>query len=297
MKIYMISDTHFNHKNIIDYCNRPFKDIDEMNNTIINNWNKIVKKDDIVYHLGDLFLGSKFDLKDIVDRLNGTIYLIRGNHDRLTVKSYEDCGIIVLKNAPIIMDDYKIMLSHRPLPDTMINDGYINIHGHIHQNKLEDTYDNTKYSVKCKSIIVHNIPVLLESYYYEAYSLDDRIILIEKDATYDDLSLLVPKEIEELLISYKSRNNSGIKMKRIILEKLYQFLLSDIDKYKSYNSSLFSSIKTVITKMGVSQEIDKKYQNLTNYKLRKYYDNCYQMILYLIKTEEVLKAKEELKNI
>ncbi len=85
-------------------------------------------------------------------------------------------------------------------------------------------------------------------------------------------------------------------MKRIILEKLYQFLLSDIDKYKSYNSSLFSSIKTVITKMGVSQEIDKKYQNLTNYKLRKYYDNCYQMILYLIKTEEVLKAKEELKN-
>ena len=165
------------------------------------------------------------------------------------------------------------------------------------QNSIKRYYDNTKYSVKCKSIIVHNIPVLLESYGYEAYSLDDRIILIEQDATYDDLSLLVPKEIEELLISYKSRNNSGIKMKRIILEKLYQFLLSDIDKYKSYNSSLFSSIKTVITKMGVSQEIDKKYQNLTNYKLRKYYDNCYQMILYLIKTEEVLKAKEELKNI
>ena len=165
------------------------------------------------------------------------------------------------------------------------------------QNSIKRYYENTKYSVKCKSIIVHNIPVLLESYGYEAYSLDDRIILIEQDATYDDLSLLVPKEIEELLISYKSRNNSGIKMKRIILEKLYQYLLSDIDKYKSYNSSLFSSIKTVITKMGVSQDIDKKYQNLTNYKLRKYYDNCYQMILYLIKTEEVLKAKEELKNI
>lgn len=148
MKIYIISDTHFNHKNIIDYCNRPFKDINEMNNTIIDNWNNTVKEDDIVYHLGDLFLGSKFDLKDIVDKLNGAIYLIRGNHDRLTVKSYEDCGIIVLKNAPIIMDDYKIMLSHRPLPDTMIKEGYINIHGHLHQNKLEDTYDNTLFDKK-----------------------------------------------------------------------------------------------------------------------------------------------------
>ena len=166
MKIYIISDTHFNHKNIIDYCNRPFKDINEMNNTIIDNWNKYVKKEDIVYHLGDFFLGSKFDLKDIVDRLNGTIYLIRDNHDRLTVKSYEDYGIIVLKNAPIIMDDYKIMLSHRPLPDTMIKDGYINIHGHIHQNKLEDTYDNNLFdknkhiNVSCDTLRFK--PILLE---------------------------------------------------------------------------------------------------------------------------------------
>ena len=166
MKIYIISDTHFNHKNIIDYCNRPFKDINEMNNSIIDYWNKTVKEDDIVYHLGDFFLGSKFDLKDIVDRLNGTIYLIRDNHDRLTVKSYEDYGIIVLKNAPIIMDDYKIMLSHRPLPDTMIKDGYINIHGHIHQNKLEDTYDNNLFdknkhiNVSCDTLRFK--PILLE---------------------------------------------------------------------------------------------------------------------------------------
>ena len=165
------------------------------------------------------------------------------------------------------------------------------------QNSIKRYYDNTKYSIKCKSIITHNIPVLLESYHYEAYSLDDRVILIENDSTYDDLLSIVPNEIQELILSYKSKNNSGIKMKRIILEKMYRYLLEDIDKYKGYNSTLFSSIKTVVTKMGVSQEVDKKYQNLTNYKLRKYYDNCYEMMVYLIKTEEVLKAKEELKNI
>lgn len=167
MKIHIISDTHFNHENIIKYCNRPFKGINEMNDVIIDNWNRIVKKDDIVYHLGDFFLGSKFDLKNIVDRLNGTIYLIRGNHDRLTVKSYEDCGIIVLKNAPIIIDEYKIMLSHRPLPDTMIKKEYINIHGHIHQKKLENIYDTTLFdkdkhiNVSCD--VLNFKPILLNN--------------------------------------------------------------------------------------------------------------------------------------
>ena len=167
MKIYVISDTHFNHTNIIKYCNRPFSSINEMNETIINNWNDIVCKNDIVYHLGDFYLGNKFDLRDIVSKLNGNIYLIRGNHDRLIVKSYEDCGIKVLKNAPIVLDEFRIMLSHRPLPDSMIKDNYINIHGHIHEKKLEDIYDNNLFdknkhiNVSCD--VLNFKPILLKS--------------------------------------------------------------------------------------------------------------------------------------
>ena len=136
--IYFITDTHFHHSNIIKYCNRPFKDINEMNETIINNWNSIVKNDDTVYHLGDFCLSSDDEIKNIFNRLNGNKILIRGNHDRKPVKFYEEIGFKVLTHAPIILDEYKIMLSHGPLPDAKIKDGYINLHGHIHNKKISD---------------------------------------------------------------------------------------------------------------------------------------------------------------
>lgn len=162
-------------------------------------------------------------------------------------------------------------------------------------NSLKYYSDHTKYSVKCKSILVHNISLLLDTYHYQAYSLEDRIMILEKDIDYDDLEELLPNDIYELLLSYKSINNNGIKMKRLILYKIYDYMQQDIEKYKSYNSSLFTSIKTVITKMGVIGDIDKKYSNLSNYKIRKYYDSCFAMITYLIRTEMILKYKEEIK--
>ena len=135
--IYFISDTHFHHSNIIKYCNRHFKDINE---TIISNWNSIITKDDVVYHLGDFCLSNDDEIKNIFNRLNGNKILIRGNHDRKPVKFYENIGFGVLTHAPIVLDEYKLMLSHVPLPDVKIKDGYINLHGHIHNKKISDDY-------------------------------------------------------------------------------------------------------------------------------------------------------------
>ena len=90
--IYFISDTHFHHSNIIKYCNIPFKDINEMNETIISNWNSIITKDDVLYHLGDFCLSNDDEIKNIFNRLNGNKILIRGNHDRKPVKFYENIG-------------------------------------------------------------------------------------------------------------------------------------------------------------------------------------------------------------
>lgn len=141
-KIYFISDTHFNHENIIKYCNRPYKNKNEMNEDIIKKWNEVVNKEDTVYHLGDFALGTKEEFKEIADRLNGKIVLIKGNHDYKT-QIYEELGFLVLKNVPIKFEKEKLLLSHKPLADAEIPNGYINIHGHIHNNPLHKINPST----------------------------------------------------------------------------------------------------------------------------------------------------------
>jgi hypothetical protein len=156
--------------------------------------------------------------------------------------------------------------------------------------------DRVTYSVKSRSILKHNIPLILEKLGYQAYKLDDRIIVSEFDISYDDLINSIPDDIYELLLSYKSLNNNGIRMKRLILDKLFDYLDNNQDKYKNYNPPIYNTIKLVISKMGVSDNIDKKYSDLSNYKLRKYYDNCFNMILFLIKYESILKYREEIRE-
>jgi calcineurin-like phosphoesterase family protein len=81
MTIWFTSDTHYYHKNIIKYSNRPYKHVDEMNEALIENYNKRVQKDDTCYHLGDFGFADKPKLDNVIRRLNGQKHLILGNHD------------------------------------------------------------------------------------------------------------------------------------------------------------------------------------------------------------------------
>lgn len=79
-RIFLTSDTHFSHTDIISYCKRPYLNTSEMNQSLINNWNSVINDDDIVYHLGDFSMHEK-SVKHYLDRLYGIKILIRGNHD------------------------------------------------------------------------------------------------------------------------------------------------------------------------------------------------------------------------
>jgi calcineurin-like phosphoesterase family protein len=135
--IYMISDTHFGDAGaILKYEGRPFKDGHEMNEQMIENWNRVVGAEDTVYHLGDFACGMDVDgMKAILGRLNGYKVLIAGNHDRdFDSRSWMDMGFDEVSFLPVILDEFFI-LSHEPMY-VNIYSPYANIFGHVHNNPM-----------------------------------------------------------------------------------------------------------------------------------------------------------------
>lgn len=80
-RIFFTSDLHFGHQNILKFCNRPWKTTEEMDEALIERWNSVVGKDDIVFNLGDFAFAPDRRWKEVLSRLNGHHYLILGNHD------------------------------------------------------------------------------------------------------------------------------------------------------------------------------------------------------------------------
>ena len=134
--IYLISDTHLNHRNIIEYENRPFKSIEEMNDTIIKRWNATVKPEDTIIHLGDICLGKESILNYLIPNLNGHKILLKGNHDCKSNHFYLNCGFDEVYNTMWL--DYmglKIFLSHYPAARPKNGENYdLHFYGHVHGN-------------------------------------------------------------------------------------------------------------------------------------------------------------------
>lgn len=97
-KVFVTSDTHFLHKNMlkINPETRPWGSVEEMTEQLIERWNAVVGRTDTVYHLGDIAMGSKKKIPDILSRLNGRVHLILGNHDKMFA-GFDQKGIMFLK--------------------------------------------------------------------------------------------------------------------------------------------------------------------------------------------------------
>lgn len=135
--VFFTSDTHFYHHNIIKYCNRPWKSMDEMVEDMIQNWNRVVMPGDVVFHLGDFaFCGSQ-KLKELTNRLNGDIYLIMGNHDYKMFSSEASKRLFeaVVPQLSIEVDNQKIILNHYPMltyAGIWRNEPVWQLFGHVH---------------------------------------------------------------------------------------------------------------------------------------------------------------------
>ena len=137
--IYYTADLHFGHKNIISGCNRPFDDVEEMNETLIRNWNARVDDADTVFVLGDLFFAHP-QPEAVLGRLSGRKILIIGNHD----DAWLDHGDVsrhfssIAHYLEIEDDGRRATLCHYPMMAWKDAKSAWMIHGHIHNNPHSD---------------------------------------------------------------------------------------------------------------------------------------------------------------
>ena len=173
-KVYFTSDNHFGHNNIIEYCDRPFSGNKEMTQYMIKEWNKKISDGDIVFHLGDLFLSSIDYAQQILNRLNGQIYLINGNHDYDNILQWdlfdnEDMFLAKEDLLKIRVNDHEldkgytdIVMCHYPLYSWNPY-GSWHLFGHVHgsiEHPSKYAYDVGVDTNEFKPLSYHEIKVM-----------------------------------------------------------------------------------------------------------------------------------------
>jgi calcineurin-like phosphoesterase family protein len=136
--IWFTSDPHFGHGNIIKYCNRPYLTVPEMNEALLENYNKTVKSGDICFIVGDIAFGhDKGQIEALIKRMNGRKIIILGNHDHDSyfkdVQAEVHYRILELKSNSEFGLGKMVTLSHFPgLSWNGSFHGSYGIHGHEH---------------------------------------------------------------------------------------------------------------------------------------------------------------------
>ncbi|MGN1122168.1 MAG: metallophosphoesterase [Eubacteriales bacterium] len=147
-KTYFIADTHFGEDNIRRYENRPFRSAEDMDSALIRNWNAVVTKDDEVYVLGDF--GADQRETAVLSKLNGTKYLVKGNHDVYANDYYRKAGFAEVYDMPVLYKGFWI-LSHDAIYVNS-NMPYANLFGHVHNSPIVKDYSSQHFCVSVERI-------------------------------------------------------------------------------------------------------------------------------------------------
>lgn len=128
------SDHHFNHERIIQYCNRPFANVEEMNRAMVTRWNEWVDPEDTVYYLGDFAFGQPEDIQRWIRQLHGRIVLIKGNHDRFSNTAFRQMGFAeVHKRLWVEVSGVRLFLQHFPdFSEEWRQRAQFHLCGHVH---------------------------------------------------------------------------------------------------------------------------------------------------------------------
>ena len=257
---YYIADTHFGHKNIIRFCNRPFKDVQEMQRVLINNWNQVVNDNDDVYIVGDMFFKIvKDEVTTILKLLKGRKHLILGNHDNSWISDQILNEYFISCNNYLEIHDCKkfIVLSHYPMLSYNKQSGAYMIHGHIHNDSLFDYWP-----ILLKRPRVLNAGVDINN--FKPVTLNE---LIENNQNYK----------ARLLDSYpwyllSVRFNSGyVYSNGSNREELYQLINPLLNKngvieiyeslYKLESTETLEFLKILKTKIDNNRKLKKLFKN------------------------------------
>lgn len=207
MAIFLTADLHLGDEYIIKFENRPFRDAQKMNEQLIKNWNHTVNEKDEVWVLGDLVGNADYSLhplKDIVSQLNGTKYLILGNHDKKDTQFYRHAGFKEVYDHPVLLQDF-FLLSHEPKYMNE-NTPFINIFGHVHNNPVYNTISKTGYCV------------CIERTDYRPIALTNII---------EHIKCHIPTYDKETYMSMQLKHGAN----KSVIEFIYEFLMhQDLDK-------------------------------------------------------------------
>lgn len=148
-KKFYIADWHYGHENIIAFDNRPFKSLKEMNQALVDRWNKAVLPGDLVYVLGDMFWCPMQQSIPILGSLNGQKILIKGNHDRCNDGRFQKMFAKVTDYLEVDDNGRKVVLCHYPIPCFKNHFyGWYHLYGHVHNSFENHMMEHDKYLMK-----------------------------------------------------------------------------------------------------------------------------------------------------